>query len=270
MPAHHAHYYFGVRVIRKLPEEIKAILNTNGDCIDAFLIALQGPDILAFHRPFAVSPLNLEGASIHHRSGAEFFRRAVDYIRENPSPEAYSYLIGFLCHYMLDSACHPLVARAVKQTGMSHTLVEKEFDRFLLARRGRCAIGQDTSLMFPNGQNLGAIISPFYYSAGPHRIRQAIADMKRAITFLNHPSDRVRKAEARIVDAFHLSRTKHDMIATRTADARAAKSNRALFAKLNETVPETVAEIVALLPCIEGNAPLSERLRPDFLGKMPH
>ena len=53
------------------------------------------------------------------------------------SPALMAYLLGFGCHYILDSTCHPYVNQVAAEGKVSHTLFEKEFDRMLMYETGK-------------------------------------------------------------------------------------------------------------------------------------
>ena len=48
-----------------------------------------------------------------------------------------AYLYGVICHFALDSACHPYVEKMIHASGLSHSEIEMEFDRFLLTEDHR-------------------------------------------------------------------------------------------------------------------------------------
>ena len=53
------------------------------------------------------------------------------------NPALMAYLLGFGCHYILDSTCHPYVNQVAAEGKISHTLFEKEFDRMLMYETGK-------------------------------------------------------------------------------------------------------------------------------------
>lgn len=53
-------------------------------------------------------------------------------VRRNKDEALLAYLLGFGCHYMLDSACHPYVNRMAEEGVIPHIVLEKEFDRVLM------------------------------------------------------------------------------------------------------------------------------------------
>lgn len=46
------------------------------------------------------------------------------------------YAAGYLCHFALDSRCHPYIRRRQDGVKIAHTGIESEFDRFLMVRDG--------------------------------------------------------------------------------------------------------------------------------------
>lgn len=47
-------------------------------------------------------------------------------------PEMLSYLLGVVCHFTLDAACHGYVEKKIQKSGASHIQIEMEFDRYLM------------------------------------------------------------------------------------------------------------------------------------------
>ena len=43
-----------------------------------------------------------------------------------------AYIYGFICHFALDSECHPYVEKMIQKSGIGHSEIEMEFDRYLL------------------------------------------------------------------------------------------------------------------------------------------
>ena len=127
MPTTYAHDLFGKKVCRKLPTELQKIIRRNANL---YRIGLHGPDILFYYmtRPAVTGT----GIRMHHEDAAPFFERGMTLVRRNQDEQLLAYLLGFGCHYLLDSACHPYIEQMASQNVISHTLLEKEFDRTLM------------------------------------------------------------------------------------------------------------------------------------------
>lgn len=134
MPCLYAHHTFGQKVRGLLPEEMQECISTYED---QFNLGLQGPDFLFYFRPLGKNPINRLGHRIHKKPGEFYLKKILPVVRRKGqySPET-AYLLGFFCHFMLDSKCHPYVEKKVKETGIEHVDMEGEFDKFLMKRDG--------------------------------------------------------------------------------------------------------------------------------------
>ncbi len=135
MPYTYAHYRFGVAALDAMPGDIKRTVKRNRQLYD---VGLHGPDIFFYYNPLRRTKTGALASRIHRQSGKEFFGRVCRGLRLNPSAEAEAYLYGLLCHYALDSVCHPFVWQQDKEGVAEHIALETEFDRFLLDMDGRC------------------------------------------------------------------------------------------------------------------------------------
>ena len=127
MPTTYTHDLFGKIVYKQLPEEIRKVIRKNGDL---FRIGLHGPDILFYDLTnLSVSSIGVE---MHSIPAASFFLRGMSMVRARDDERLLAYLLGFGCHYLLDSVCHPYVEDVAKAKVITHTLLEKEFDRPLM------------------------------------------------------------------------------------------------------------------------------------------
>jgi hypothetical protein len=131
MPTTYTHDLFGKNVYKKLPQEMKHVIRAHGDL---YRIGLHGPDIF-FYQLFSPR-VNRTGVKMHREKAKAFFEQGMAQVRERGDQELLAYLLGFGCHYLLDSTCHPFVYRMVKERVVNHTLLEKEFDRMLLLETG--------------------------------------------------------------------------------------------------------------------------------------
>lgn len=68
---------------------------------------------------------------MHQEKANTFFEKAQDIIQ---SEAQLAYILGFICHYLLDSQMHPYIKRMIKNTNMDHFEIESDYDRLLLKR----------------------------------------------------------------------------------------------------------------------------------------
>ena len=127
MPTTYAHDLFGKKIYHKLPKEMQMVIQRN---VNLYRIGLHGPDILFYH--MLKPKVSTTGIRMHKEKAAPFFERGMAIVRETHDEKLLAYLLGFGCHYLLDSACHPYIEDMAAKEVITHTLLEKEFDRTLM------------------------------------------------------------------------------------------------------------------------------------------
>ena len=134
MPALYAHDRFGEKVSEKSDGELKNIIFKY---YNQYEVGLQGPDIFFFFGAHTDNPVVRFGEHLHNVSAAPFFANALGVIRQKGRmSREYAYLCGFVCHFILDSECHPYVEEMIKETGVQHLEIEEEFEKLLLKEDG--------------------------------------------------------------------------------------------------------------------------------------
>ena len=94
-----------------------------------FRVGLQGPDVLFFYNPFTEHPIGNAGRSLHKKTARSFLENAREIWKAGGEKVSQlSYLMGFLCHFMLDSACHPYIDNQIEKIGVGHIAIETEFE----------------------------------------------------------------------------------------------------------------------------------------------
>ena len=112
MPSSITHGYFGIDVYNKLDKKTKNKLSNYIGILKAFS---QGPD------PYFFYDLHLSrrsknvfkiSSSMQHSKTNEYFLSLINYINDKKyysNPNVLSYLIGHICHFVLDSSIHPFI-----------------------------------------------------------------------------------------------------------------------------------------------------------------
>lgn len=145
MPAIVTHDFFG----RDMYDRLYQTIGGTADEAQAFLLGNQGPDPLFYT---VVTPWLRDhqalGNTMHHEKPSELllaFKHAVAALPESEQSVGRAYALGFLCHYTLDSAEHPLVYSqqyAICDAGVEgltraqgsevHAVIESEWDEVVL------------------------------------------------------------------------------------------------------------------------------------------
>ena len=115
MPATITHAYFAKDVYDILPKDIKELLDV-GRC----RMFGQSVDSLMFYNLFSIMPgKKIRDAQyyIHTHKTQELFMNILQYMKEKNirDKDTYSFLVGFICHFVLDSTIHPYI---VYKTGI--------------------------------------------------------------------------------------------------------------------------------------------------------
>lgn len=134
MPTTYTHYRFGNDVYKQLPLAIQESIDLYRGLYN---IGIHGPDLLFYYKALTRNSINQKGYSIHEKAGHCFFMPAALKVKNLADPGPYmAYLYGFLCHFALDSICHPYIQQMVHKTGISHSAIEAELDRYFLEKDG--------------------------------------------------------------------------------------------------------------------------------------
>lgn len=110
MPATIVHAYFSQDVYDILPSTIKNKLN-----VDRLKTFGQSTDSLMFYNLFNILPgkrVRSFQNYFHTNKTQEFFINLINYIKENNyinDSDVCSFLVGAICHYVLDSTIHPYI-----------------------------------------------------------------------------------------------------------------------------------------------------------------
>ncbi len=135
MPGFYTHARFGEEVFKVLNTEVKDRIKGYEEL---FYIGLQGPDILFYYKAYKSNAISRKGYAQHGLPGKAFFQPAREKIAACENADAaFSYIAGFICHFTLDSQCHPYIATVEEKTKLSHAEIETEVERYLMELDGR-------------------------------------------------------------------------------------------------------------------------------------
>lgn len=201
MPQTYAHQRFGDLVYDQLPEEIRAVIDDNRTFYDIGLqgpdilfyyhplwenpvatlgaemhhwsgrtyfaravMALTGMDPLGTSEPGSEMG---EGDSLSQGTAAQTTRIYTSLSAEeahgDDADAALVYLYGCLCHYALDSSCHPYINQYDTMVeGITHSVIEGDLDRALIEREGRDPVMEDQTARFQPSRAAAHVIARFY------------------------------------------------------------------------------------------------------------
>lgn len=192
MPAFYAHYRFGKMALGELQKKGETGESLAKICESfpvQFEIGLQGPDIFFFYRPYTGGGRVAKyGHGLHKASAMAFFQAAACVIEaQGKDSAAYAYLLGFICHFALDSGCHGRIAEIMEETGVAHLEIEEELEKFLLRSDGKDPLKFPLASLVPTDDMTCRAISLFYAGITPDTVRQSLSDLRRVKKLLTAP-----------------------------------------------------------------------------------
>ena len=167
---------------------------------------------------------------MHSEPGIRFFKEAYDIIAEKKDKQAYlAYIYGFCCHFALDVSCHGYIDYKIKNSGISHTEIEVEFDRRLMLKDGYNPITHGlTGHINPNDYN-SQIISSFYENITPGQVQQALKGMISYNKLLIAPSHIKRMFIYGLLRATGNYKEMHGLIINYNENPSCADSTKQLY-----------------------------------------
>ena len=160
MPTTYTHQRFAGECLAALSgEAADAVRARHG----LYATVAHGPDLLFYYRAPLPNRVSALGSRLHRESAREFFSRArLAWNTRADRQGMLSYLLGFLTHFALDSACHGFVNGGGAGPGVGHNALEAAWDARLMLldgrRPSRVYRGEELE---PSAGN-AAVIAPFY------------------------------------------------------------------------------------------------------------
>lgn len=262
MPAMYAHDTFGPKAAAGLPASVKKPILQYPYM---FRAGLQGPDILFFYNPFTEHPVGNIGRRLHKKTARSFFENAREIWRAGGQrPSQTAYLMGFLCHFMLDSACHPYIRRQMEEIGMGHVAIETEFERFLLLLDRKDPLSFSVGYCMPLEKGMACDIAPFYPGVSSGELEKSLRAMRRYKNLLVMPNAAVRKLAKkglRLVGQYNAI-TQH--IIGSEPDVRCRMTCEHLFERYRRAIPQAADEMQKLAKALVSGSSFSQRLNRTF------
>lgn len=260
MPANYAHYRFGAAMLEGMPADISRTVKRFRQLYD---VGLHGPDPFFYYNPVMHNKVGELASRFHQQSGVEFFGRICRSLRLEPSDAAQAYLYGVLCHYCLDSTCHPFINEKSEEGPATHVEIEAEFDRYLFEMDEKCLPEQqDTSPHMRLTQGECETMARFYPGTTAGQVRTSVRNMALVAKLMATPAGMKRDLLLKSVKAF--SKTGTELMIPATPNLRCAELDATLktyYDQAAKRFPELLAQLNAHLTY---SAPLGEEFKKSF------
>lgn len=139
MPNQITHYYHGQEVLKNLEGKAREAIYKYPH---AFRIGSVGPDIMFVLRESTKKKEKHYANAMQYLKMYEVFAASVKYLKENPDECQLSYILGLLCHYVMDMRGHAYVNFFVeeimpkyfppKMQSALHPMIEAGLDEYIL------------------------------------------------------------------------------------------------------------------------------------------
>ena len=222
MPATMTHACFAKDVYDILPDDIKNSLSIN-----RLKMFGQSTDSLMFYNLLSLSPgkdIRKFQSFFHRNQSQEFFLNLTRYIKDNSikDSDTLSFLVGFICHYILDSTIHPYIfyktgnfIKEKKETyryNNIHAFMETYIDNDMIRRRFKsnpykydiCSFCFDTEKF---SDSLNKTIDYTFFNTFKMRdmskiYYKSLVQMKTAIKLLRCDKYGIKKNFYKLIDTF--------------------------------------------------------------------
>ncbi|MCD7817965.1 MAG: zinc dependent phospholipase C family protein [Lachnospiraceae bacterium] len=262
MPAVYAHDRFGIKVQEQMKESLHTIAERYHS---AYQDGLQGPDIFFFYRPWFKNRVQRYGEWLHENSAAPFFRHALSIVRKyGRNSSQYAYLLGFICHFTLDSECHPYIDAQIERSGVAHLEIEAEFEKYLLHEDGFDPVGYDPSVLIYSDAGTAEAIAPFFPSINRKTAGEALYVMQ-LVKKLFRTSCPVKQEALNTV--MRLAGVYHEMnglIYQRKDNPLCVESSRELQTRFEQAIPLAAALQEQFDECLRTGKSLPDRFHRTF------
>ena len=259
MPSAYAHYRFGNECIPLLQPQEQRIVKRFRPLYDA---GVQGPDIFFYRSIFLRDSAAALASATHRETGAQFFTRCCQVIRQESGEAAQAYLLGLLTHYCLDRNLHPMILEHTGDGSIGHPEMEAEFDRFLLQLDGnRQPNTCDLSAHVKLTPGECATVARFYPGTGQLSALLSIRSMAASMKIRALPNGNFRrfveKAAGKLLRGFFMHRIPNRRCAHLNED-QMQRYRTAL-----EDMPQLLAQ---LREHLDRKVPLGSAFGTDFHG----
>lgn len=263
MPAAFAHDLYGRRVFEHLDPKIRQLIRKEKEC---FYLGLHGPDPLFYYRPFERNPVVLKGHRMHWEIARDFFEDGVEKIegteRRWERDAMKAYLLGFVCHFALDSSLHGFVNRMDRDSAFSHAEIETELDRRLLIREGKDPLHTDLTFHVKDNK-IVRMASGRILDLDEEAMSKAIRSMKLASRLFINTRERFKRFLSRFLMMKEMDSLR-GMIMHEDPLEGCEEITGQLEKKFYEAIPVGEKLVTSLWQSLEKKMPLTERFDQNY------
>lgn len=247
MPTTYAHWRFGDKCIETLPIRLKDVVRSNREIFD---YGVHGPDIFFYYKCLKSNEVNRYGEDLHNQSYRLLLKQFKEgYRKADDKMSVLSYILGFTCHFTLDSYCHGYIERKDEESDVSHNKIESQFDRYLLVKDGYDPVKKSVTFSLKPNKKIAHDIHEVFPNFSEKVIYRTISDQKKYLNLLKDNNNFKRTILGTGMDLVGVQSFK-DLFLTKQVDPECMDSNERLdklFNKAVEHYPVLVKYIIQYL-----------------------
>ncbi len=223
MPTTYAHWRFGDKCITTLPDDLRMIVINNRAIFD---YGVHGPDIFFYYNCLKHNKINDIGENMHITSYKDILAQfKLNYRKNKDDGDAkLAYILGFTCHFTLDSYCHGYIEIKEEKSGVSHNKLESQFDRYLMKKDGLDPVKKSRTFSLKPDKKMAKDISELFDDISYDVAYKTIRDQKKYLTFLHDKDDFKRFVLVKGMNAFG-AKDFVDLLITDKDEPKCADSN---------------------------------------------
>lgn len=262
MPSTYAHRRFGANVADHLPAEAADLIGRHRQLYD---IGLHGPDIFFYYHALQSNPVVRMGNEMHDQPGEKFFNEARRRVPLAKQPEAaLAYTLGFICHFALDSTCHPYIEQYVRTQGVSHGEIETEFDNQLMRRDGLDPFHYFTASHICATRENAEVIAPFFDEVSLEQTYESLKGMITVHKALQVTSPAKRWLLLSAMRAAGKYDSLHGLVANAQPNPKCAESGKRLDELYGQALPLAERLILEFIDAQKNDLPLDKAYQHTF------
>lgn len=262
MPALYAHNRFGADVFKQQKDELQNILKKY---YTQFRIGMQGPDPFFFYRPIIRTHVSQCAGDMHDENADAFFERAVKVIQEKGrNSREYAYILGFICHFALDSECHPYVEQMVEQIGVGHMEIEGEFDKYLLCKDDKDALAYPIGKYIPTDDMTVETIYHFFPNLSRTEIKESLKTYRLVKNIFTAPNRMKQCVINLLLKIAGVYKKYYGLMHSYDDNPKCQRTNQGLANRYNQAILVATKLIQSYDRRVQRNAPLSERFERTY------
>ena len=264
MPTTYAHWRFGDRCIGTLPEKLQKVIEKNRSIFD---YGVHGPDIFFYYNCLKKNEVNAYGSRMHEIPFGDTLGEIKPHFENcDRRSAALAYLLGFLCHFTLDSYCHGYIDRKDELSNATHGKIESQYDRHLLIKDGYDPVKKSVTFSLKPDKKMAHVIAEIFPAWDEKTIYKTLKDQRMYLNLLKDDSDIKRLIMSKGMDLLHVSSFK-DLMLTKENDPEVADAMLRLD-KLGEDALEHYPLLAkSLIGYLMKDRPLDPYFRNHFCPK---